>query len=99
MTTLAWPVLSPGMTEEPNIMTREQVGELIGGGVSGETVKAYQKQSRPGGRYERNPFPAPDGYFNRAPYWLASSADKIRAWDAARERPGIGGRPRSQEKS
>lgn len=86
------PVTSLAMGE-PNIMTRDQVGALID--VSGETVKAYQKESRPGGRYESRPFPEPDGYFGREPYWFVASADKIRAWNAGRARPGIGGRRRS----
>lgn len=79
---------------EPNIMTREQVGELID--VSGETIKAYQKQSTTGGRYASRKFPEPDGYFGREPYWFTTRADEIRAWSAGRERPGIGGRRRSE---
>jgi hypothetical protein len=81
--------------EEPNILDRTAVGKLIGNGVTGETVKQYQKASKPEGRYARDPFPEPDGVFNGAPYWLASKSDKIREWDARRQRPGVGGRPRS----
>jgi len=92
-----FPVAFPTMTDEPNILDRAQVGELIGKGVTEETVKQYQKDSKPGGRYEDNPFPKEDGYFVQSPYWLKSSIPKILAWDAARSRPGVGGRPRSKD--
>ena len=101
MTTMILPVMSLDVTgdEQPNILDRTEVGKLIGAGVTAETVKIYQKESKPGGRYANHPFPAPDGYFGRTPFWFASSAEKIRAWDAGRARPGVGGRPRAQEPS
>lgn len=96
MTVLAERPVTSGIMTEPNILDRAAVGQHIGRGVTATTVEYYQKQSKPGGLYEDNPFPDADGRFGNAPYWLPSSVAKIRAWDARRARPGIGGRPRGQ---
>ena len=59
------------------------------------TVNAYIRDSRNGGRYSDIPFPEPDGHLGRKPYWDPARIHEIQAW--ARSRPGQGvggGRPR-----
>jgi hypothetical protein len=102
--TLERPVSSGPMTEERPIvagaLSREAVGKLIGEhGVSENTVSNYLALSAPGGRYERNPFPAPDGKFGGALWWDPARKDEILAWDAARLGRGAGGGQPSHERN
>lgn len=87
------PVAWPTMTDEPNILDRTAVGNLIG--VEADTVSIYLRWSKPGGPYESRPFPAPDRKFGRSPAWSASRTAEIIAWAVERPRHGVGGRPRS----
>lgn len=91
------PVAFRPMGEQP--LDRVAVGRLVGDGVAPDTVTIYLRESRDGGRYESNPFPAPSGFVGRSPYWDADRADEIRAWDARRPGTGSGatGRPRKQQ--
>jgi hypothetical protein len=84
------------MTDEPNVLDRARVAQLIG--VRPDTITIYMQQSRPGGRYEKTPFPAPDPDLSigGSKVWRASRRDEILAWAHARPRHGIGGRPRSE---
>jgi hypothetical protein len=91
--TVLRPVSSATMSDEPKILDRTAVGALIG--MQPNTITIYLRESLPGGRFESNPFPAPDGRVGGAPWWLPSRADEIREWDADRPRGGMGGRPRS----
>lgn len=63
-------------------------------GVKKLTVKQYETESRPGGRYEGDPFPVRDGTVNRGPWWRADRLPEFEAWFARhRDRSGVGGRP------
>lgn len=64
------------------ILDRKDVAALLG--VLPKTVNEYRLRYRT----TSNPFPEPDGYVGRSPYWKAARADEIRQWDAAR--PGRG---------
>lgn len=82
MTILAMrPVASRDVTE-PNILDRAAVAELLG--FTTRTVDEYRARYRD----TDHPFPEPDGFFGRSPYWLASRADDLRRWAATR--PGRG---------
>lgn len=75
------------------MLDRTAVAELIG--VKPKTISQYLTESREGGRYAAHPFPAPDGYIGKGPWWRVERADGIKQWAA--ERPGQGkggGRPR-----
>lgn len=76
------PVTFPIMTEQPNILDRAKVAALLGFTI--RTVDEYRLRYRT----TATPFPEPDGYFGRSPYWLASRADDLRRW--AESRPGTG---------
>jgi hypothetical protein len=76
-------------------LDRARVAEL--GGVKPSTVKQYQVDSKPGGRFEKTPFPEPDGRVNRGPWWRVEREQEIRDWFAKiQDRSGVGGRPRKQ---
>lgn len=78
------------------VLDRATVGKILG--VRAKTVSQYLTESRPGGRYEQHPFPAPSGYIGRSPWWACERVDEIRYWDAARPGRGVGGgRPRKVE--
>lgn len=62
--------------------------------LTAKTVSAYLTGSK-NGRYADHPFPTPDGYVGRAPYWLAARVPEIEAWAKTRAGQGVGGgRPR-----
>lgn len=80
--------------EEVPVLDRAAVAALIG--VRPKTISQYLVESKPPGRYQDHPFPTPDGYIGRGPYWLRRREQDIRKWAA--ERPGQGaggGRPRN----
>lgn len=73
-------------------LARVDVAALIG--ARPDTVSRYLTRSRPGGRYETDPFPAPDGRAAGGPWWRPERAEEIRAWcERRRDRSGVGGRP------
>lgn len=86
MTILLAPVIS-GIMTEPNILDRAKVAALLGFTV--RTLGEYRRRFRGTDKA----FPEPDGYFGNAPYWLETRTGELKAWAAARERPG---RPRKQ---
>jgi hypothetical protein len=68
------------------------VGELLG--ISSRSVTQYRSDSNAGRRYAEHPFPEPDGYSGRSPYWHPTRKLEILRW--AQQRPGQGaggGRP------
>jgi hypothetical protein len=82
------------VTAEQPFLNRDAVAALLD--VEPKTISQYLTESRSGGRYERHPFPAPDGRLGRAPWWYTGRADEIRDWDARRPGQGAGGgRPRA----
>lgn len=62
------------------------VGDILD--VGKKTISQYMSDSRPGRRYEGHPFPAPDGYFGKSPWWARGRRREIERW--ADERPGRG---------
>lgn len=91
-------------------MNREDVAELLGPTIKGKTVSTYLYESqaqvgRPDaagrrrvGRYAGHPFPAPDGYQGKAPWWRKERAEEIREWAVTRPGQGVGGgRPRQSD--
>lgn len=58
------------------------VGQLIG--VTGRTVTQYLCDSTHGRRYSSRPFPQPDGYYNRSPWWSSHRTPEIIAWSEGR---------------
>jgi hypothetical protein len=77
------------MVADLDVLDRAAVARLIG--VEPDTVTNYLNQSRPGGRYERHPFPEPDGRPGGRPLWKGDRADEIRAWAESRPGRGAGG--------
>ncbi|MGX6604799.1 hypothetical protein ACWKSP_22125 [Micromonosporaceae bacterium Da 78-11] len=85
-------------------MNREDVAELLGPTIKGKTVSTYLYESQVkvgrgprerAGRYVKHPFPAPDGYHGKAPWWRLERADEILMWRDSRPGRGAGGgRPR-----
>lgn len=66
-------------------------------GVKPGTIKQYELDSKPGGRFESDPFPVRDGTVNRGPWWGLGRLPEFEAWFArVRDRTGKGGRPRKQ---
>lgn len=80
------------------VLGRLRTGSAAGYGdapLTAKTVSAYMTESRPGGRYENHPFPEPDGYVAKAPFWMATRIPEIEAWALNRAGQGAGGgRPR-----
>lgn len=86
-------------------MNRDDVAELLD--VQAKTVSTYLYESRAeigrgakkrAGRYAKHPFPAPDDYHGKAPWWGLGRRAEILTWDS--ERPGQGaggGRPRQSD--
>lgn len=68
------------------IFTIENVAAYLG--VHPRTVSAYLWHSRPGGRYAHHPFPSPNGYAGRSPWWAAARRTEFDEWNRAR--PGRG---------
>lgn len=58
------------------------VGRILD--VSAKTVVRYLNESKPGKRYEKHPFPAPDGRGRGRLFWLAGRETDIKAWDTGR---------------
>jgi len=69
-------------------MDTEDVGRLIGAGIAPASVTKYLRESRPGGRYAKHPFPDPDGTVQGCYFWLKSRAGEITEWDAGRPKRG-----------
>jgi hypothetical protein len=83
-------------TEERPVLDRTAVAEILG--VKPKTISQYLVESRDAGRYADHPFPAPDGYIGRGPYWLRKRELEIRRWAESRPGQGAGGgRPRTSE--
>lgn len=86
------------MGEALPFLDRTAVAKI--GGVKPGTIKQYEVDSKPGGRFANDPFPARDGTVNRGPWWSLSREEEIRAWFLRHPRrtkgDGIGGRPRKQ---
>jgi hypothetical protein len=73
-------------------LDRARLGEIFG--VKPGTIKQYEIDSRPGQRFEKDPFPQRDGTVNRGPWWAADRLPEFEAWFArVRDRTGKGGRP------
>lgn len=69
-------------------------------GVKPGTIKQYEVDSGPGGRYERDPFPKRDGTVNRGPWWRLERLPEFEEWfTRLRDRKGVGGRPRKAQPS
>ena len=65
--------------------------------LAARTVSTYMTQSTtPGGRYVDHPFPAPNNYIGRHPYWLPDRVPEIEHW--ARTRVGQGTRPKRKKR-
>lgn len=63
-------------------------------GVRPGTIKQYEIDSKPGERFENDPFPKRDGTVNRGPWWRLERLPEFEAWFArVRDRKGVGGRP------
>lgn len=77
------PVASAAMTE-PNVYDRSAVAALLD--VDPMTITRYINFSKPGGKYEHNPFPQPDGRVGDRPYWMPGTVVKIRAWAGTRRK-------------
>jgi hypothetical protein len=83
------------MTGETPVLSRQAVAVILG--VQPKTISQYLVESKAGGRYATHPFPAPDGYIGRGPWWRRERESEIRGWAAARPGQGAGGgRPRIQ---
>lgn len=79
--------------QELPVLNRDAVAALLG--LKPKSISTYLTESREGGRYEKHPFPKPDGTIGRAPWWNPKRRDELLKWAA--ERPGQGaggGRPR-----
>jgi hypothetical protein len=98
--------------EKRPFMNRDDVARLLpptskGEPVKGKTVSTYLYESRPlvgrgvrerPGRYAGHPFPEPDGYHGKAPWWCWERQDEVREWAASRPGQGVGGgRPRQSD--
>lgn len=88
------------MTDQP-FLTRADVAKF--GGVEPATVSRYLTRSRPAdaekgreaGPYADDPFPAPDGYNGRWPWWRLGRDQEFVDWFRRhKDRTGVGGRPR-----
>ncbi len=86
-------------------MNRNDVAELLG--VKGKTISTYLYESQPEigkqerkrrGRYATHPFPAPNDYHGKAPWWGLERRAEILVWDSERPGQGVGGgRPRQND--
>lgn len=90
-------------------LNRDDVAEI--GGVQPKTVSQHLYESGPEvgrvkgepkvpGKFVDDPFPKPDGYLGKAPWWGKEREPEIRAWFGRHPRrqvgDGIGGRPRKE---
>lgn len=77
-------------------LDRARLAEVFG--VKPGTIKQYEVDSNPGGRFERDPFPKRDGTVNRGPWWDLERLQEFEAWFGRhRDRSGVGGRPPKQK--
>lgn len=77
-------------------LSTADLAELLG--MKPASVRFLRAQSKPGGRYEADPFPEPDLVIARSPAWSEGRADEIAAWNKRRPGQGAGGgRPRKTE--
>lgn len=82
-----------GDEETMPVLDRTAVAAILG--VRAKTISQYLSESKGDGRYVDRPFPAPDGYIGRGPWWYRRREREIRAWASARPGRGVGGgRPR-----
>jgi hypothetical protein len=82
-------------TEEPPVLDREAVAAVLS--VKAKTVSQYLVESRPPGKYASHPFPKPDGYIGRGPWWRREREQEFRDWASSRPGRGRGGgRPRKK---
>lgn len=75
--------------QEPLVLNRDAVAVLLG--LRPKSISTYLTESREGGRYDKHPFPKPDGYIGRGPWWAGTRRDELLAWAAARPGQGVGG--------
>lgn len=79
------------------------VAEILG--VKPKTISQYLSESKGAGqtrtgiagRYADHPFPVPDGYFGKSPWWAFGREGEIRDWDARRPGRGAGGGPKPKK--
>jgi hypothetical protein len=87
-------------TRELPVLDIRAVAKILGEAQDKEplrpkTVSQYLVESKAGGRYERHPFPAPDGYIGKSPWWALGREQEFVTWHQGRSGQGIGGgRPR-----
>lgn len=75
------------------VLDRTAVAAILG--VRPKTISQYLSESKGDGRYVDRPFPAPDGYIGRGPWWYRRREREIQRWAASRPGRGVGGgRPR-----
>lgn len=75
------------------MLDRTAVAAILG--VKPKSVSQYLTESKGEGRYTKHPFPKPDGYIGRGPWWHREREQEIREWDTKRPGQGAGGgRPR-----
>ncbi len=85
-------------SEEMPVLNRQAVADLIG--VKAKTISQYLVESRGEGRYAGHPFPPPDGYIGKGPWWRKERAGEIKTWAEKRPGQGVGGgRPRRTKTS
>ncbi len=79
--------------QELPVLNRDAVAALLG--LKPKSISTYLTESREGGRYEKHPFPKPDGTIGRAPWWRPERKGELLEWAAKRPGQGAGGgRPR-----
>lgn len=71
------------------MLTRDDVAEILG--IKPKSVSQYLVESKEGGKYELHPFPAPNDYVGRSPWWALGREDEIKKWAADRPGQGVGG--------
>lgn len=76
------------------VMGLREVAEILD--VTPATVTQYRSDSRPGFRYGDHPFPAPDGFFGKSPWWVRDRRQEIEHWSD--DRPGRGRHMQIEEK-
>lgn len=89
--------------EELPVLDIRAVARILGSVQEKEprpkTISQYLVESKPGGRYERHPFPRPNGYIGKSPWWALDRAGEFVVWQKGRAGRGAGGgRPRKQDK-
>lgn len=78
------------MSEEAKpVMDRQDVAAFLG--VTPKLISQFLTESKEGHRYERNPFPEPNGRIGSGPWWKLERKPEFLAWMAARPGRGVGG--------